>query len=269
MIQDKQTGALYSSYSQLSKYLTCPYQYKLHYIDEIRPDIKSKHLEYGLVIHETMEHFFTNLAQGKQVDIDELCEVYDMLFMLRDVDSLFDSEEERAEFYNEGLAAIDNLYAPQNKLEELIVSPDVEILGVEEDFTLNLFGVDIIGFIDLILRTDKGIIAIDHKSGGKLYPIDKLQTDLQFPIYAMAIKERYAEWPTTCYYNFTRLHQYQEVDITEQRIEEAKAQIKEIFDAIAEGKFPPKPSPLCWWCDFGKNGINICKRASKWQPRKR
>src|SRR5713226_6383998 len=46
------------SYSRLQKYLTCPEQYRLHYIERFRPKVESASLVFGSVMHSALAEFF-------------------------------------------------------------------------------------------------------------------------------------------------------------------------------------------------------------------
>lgn len=308
-------GRLVTSYSQIDKFSKCPYNWELKYIDGIDIEVKSKHLEYGLAVHEILEHIYktiqsnqnnflidTGMEEPKELDIDEIKSMF--LQVLKEREVPFDSEEERTEWTNAGLDMIDSLLLKETEFSKMML--ESEILGVELPFELpieimpvNIIDPEtgeantydtvwIIGFIDLVLRTPEGIVIIDHKSGGKKFDKAKLRTDLQFPIYAMAIKHIYGELPVKAYYNFTRLGIYQEVKIAEvvtpemeekmdkrgaKEIyclspEDAEREIRQIFQKMSCSERPANPSPLCYWCDYGYHLYGICTKSSQWQPKK-
>lgn len=294
-------GRLVSSYSQIDKYLQCPTNWEFKYIDGINFEIKSKHLEYGLAVHETLEAIFDYLKGGNFMDFNMSAYYKEMFTTLIDCREVpFDSEQEKEEWINCGLEMIDSLLNQGSEFEKMLMNS--EILGVELPFEVpieimpieiedeetgetNTFDtVYIIGFIDLVLKTPDGIVIIDHKSGGKKFAKGKLRTNLQMPIYAMAIKELYGELPVKAYYNFTRIHEVQEVIIVENVLPEmelamdkrgakeiyclspddAEREIRHVFFKMNSGNHNANPTPLCYWCDFS----GICAKASKWKPKK-
>lgn len=238
-------------------YLQCPRRWKMKYIDNMRFDHKVKHLEYGLAVHETYEKFFAD-----QPEMGELIDYFKKNSEEREIP--FDSPVEEMEFMMEAEIAFNALYDPQSDIEKLMV--ESEIVGIEEDFEYELDGVTILGFIDLIVRDDMGLVCIDHKSG-KPIKADKLKTDWQFPIYAMAIKEKYGEYPYAYYYNYPRFHDFKRVTIPESRIELTKEEIKKTFKKMARKSHSAKPTPLCYWCDYGKYHGGQCKASSNWKPK--
>ena len=256
-------GFLCSSYSQIDLYERCPYQWWLKYVQQSQSNIASKHLGYGLAIHETLELFFKMHCNGELPPYDVMVSMY---YHFLNVHSIpYDSYEEEMEWTMEGLLMLERLYNPKNELEKLMTT--AKIIGVEKSFVVPLHGVNIIGFIDLVLKTYDGIIVVDHKSGKKMFDKSKLNDNLQFPIYAMAIKNEYGELPVKNYYNFTKVHNLQEASVTEQKIKEAELRISKIFKKMSKKKHTPKPCALCYWCDFSKYKMNICTYSSDWKPK--
>jgi ATP-dependent helicase/DNAse subunit B len=45
------------SYSQFTKWSTCPQQYKLHYIDGLGQFTANIHTIFGSAVHEVIQHF--------------------------------------------------------------------------------------------------------------------------------------------------------------------------------------------------------------------
>lgn len=274
-------GRMVSSYSQIDKYLQCPYSWYLKYIEGNKSEQRSKHLEYGLAVHETLEYYFKKRKEDNEVSLDEMLDIYNLFFDMHDIP--FDDEAERQKCYDEGVNCLKRLYIPINELDNLLAG-DIKILGVEMDLDLPISvpefeivlpdgeikkfsEVYIIGFIDLVLKTDEGIIVIDHKSGSTLFDKDKLAHNLQFPIYAMAVKKAFGVLPVRSYYNFTKLHKWQEVVVDEDRLIEAEKEIVKVFKKMGKTKHTAKPSYLCYWCDWSKYKEAICKFSSDFKPK--
>lgn len=297
-------GRLVTSYSQIDKFLQCPKNWAFKYVEKIQiPEMPAKALEYGLAIHETLEAFFRSVAKHQEwlydkytnifeheypdiMSLEKLLEVYELIWEMRKIP--FVSEEEEVAFKKEGRIALERLYNPIIELERLMVN--ARVVAVEKHFELpikldepisvktgydeygeEIYGefdtVWVIGFIDLVIETEAGIIVIDHKSGATLFDKEKLATNLQFPIYAMHIKLENGKLPIKSYYNFTKLHKQQEVLITEERLEEARIEMIKIFKKMARAKYSAKPSYLCYWCDYSKHKAGVCKFSSDFKPK--
>src|SRR3989442_14714729 len=68
------------SHSRVNRYLTCPEQYRLYYVEKLRPRIESASLVFGVVIHaaiadlfrtgeDPVEHFVRNWHNLKEVEL--------------------------------------------------------------------------------------------------------------------------------------------------------------------------------------------------------
>src|SRR2546430_12869678 len=57
----------YLSYSRINRYLHCPEQYRLYYIENLRPKFPSASLVFGQVLHQSFAYFFNQL--GNPVDL--------------------------------------------------------------------------------------------------------------------------------------------------------------------------------------------------------
>jgi len=219
----------------------------------------------------------------------------------------FITENEKEEYYNQAFEMINYLYYTEDYFTNLLFNseilgaevpfsleieiPSKKYLDSNGDIT-DLDIVNLAGLIDLVIQTDKGIIGIDYKSSSKMFEKLKLKKNLQFPIYSMAINQEYGEYPVENYYFFSKLLDYQRVLFTKELTseqteqmskrgskeiyslppEEAKKAIQKVFNEMANyqtDKKKPKgcPSPLCYWCDFGKHNTGICKASSYWTPK--
>src|SRR2546422_382029 len=53
-----QEPAPHLSHSRINRYLTCPEQYRLYYVEKLRPRIESASLVFGVVIHAAIADLF-------------------------------------------------------------------------------------------------------------------------------------------------------------------------------------------------------------------
>lgn len=256
-------GKFYSSYSQLSMYEKCPFNWYLKYVEKIPIDT-NKHLEYGLAIHEALEYYFNSLKNGQPLPIEEVKGFLEDVIDMHQIP--FDNEAEAMEWTLEGMIMLEQLYNDNYEFSSFIHKS--QILGVEEEFAIELDGVIIRGFWDLAGRykdatkTDSGLYVVDNKSGGKAFDNSKLKHDLQFPIYAIGMEQMYGAIPDVGIYNHTRIHGTQRVPITKDRVEEAKERILDIFSQMKRKTHRAKPTPLCFWCDYGKYHQAVCHNSS-------
>src|SRR5438128_9040692 len=76
-----QEPAPHLSHSRINRYLTCPEQYRLYYVEKLRPKIESASLVFGVVIHaviadlfrtgeDPVEHFVRDWQNLKEVQLN-------------------------------------------------------------------------------------------------------------------------------------------------------------------------------------------------------
>jgi len=148
------------SYSSLSAYDTCPYSWKLNYIDK-KPKANNFFAEYGRLVHDTLEKFF----QG-QIEIFEMTQYFQEMYpevmksplppYPKNID--FSYKESALDFFN-------NFSYDYDKYE---------ILDVEKTIKFKLSGTDFTGRPDLLLKnksTDENYI-VDFKTS-KVFRTDK------------------------------------------------------------------------------------------------
>lgn len=254
------------SYSQIDMYEHCPLHWKLKYVDKIKSDELSVPLQYGLAVHETNEEFFESRRTNNPFDKASTEFIYDLCFVKHNIP--FEDIDQLMLYYGEGIEMVNRFFNPKTEVEKLMVNDDYIIdYEVEMPFELLFDDVVVIGYIDLVLFTKDGIILIDHKSGSKAFDKHKLQNDLQFPIYSLAIQKQYNQMPIKCYYNFTKIHRSQEVIIDPLRIAVAERKMRELLGKMNKEKHRAIPTFLCYWCDYGRYKGGQCKYSSDFKPK--
>lgn len=141
------------SFSRLSSYYQCPYEWKLRYIDCI-PKEDSFFGQYGSFIHKILELY----AKG-EIDFFDICNYYgehynEEIYISAPYNAYTDIAEN---YYKKGYDYVCNL------------SPfceNFEILGVEKEVKFQIENFDFVGYIDLLLRDKVSgeITILDHKS---------------------------------------------------------------------------------------------------------
>lgn len=226
------------SYSAISTYQKCPLSYKYLYRLKL-PTKPSHHLSFGSSIHSALE-FFYNVDVPKPCSLERLLEELDNAW-LRDG---YESEKQEQEFKEKGRAILTQFY---HENLPLFAVP----LAIEQRFSLDLDGITINGIIDRVDRLqDGGIEIIDYKTNNKLPPKTKINTDLQLPIYHMAVENIYGEPPQKVTLYFLVPNQKMSARKTKSDIKRAKEIIHKVAANIQAEKFEPFKNPLCPWCDF-------------------
>jgi hypothetical protein len=204
------------SYSKISSFSTCPYQYYLSYIADPKPENEENCFnQYGLHVHEILEKFFKG-----ELELFELADYYEEHF---DEHVLLDFPpcQVRGQPYDLGQHYYDDGLRFLSEFDGL---PQYKILGVEEDFTVDfLDGDKLHGFIDLVLEDRNGdIIVLDHKSkNGFKSKAEQKKYSFQPALYSLYIKEKYGKWPSRLAFNIFRKQEYVKIEFTEDLLNEA------------------------------------------------
>ena len=230
--------ALRLSYSSISTYEKCPFQYFLQYVEKLEMP-RSPALSFGSSLHGALERFHS----GKEKPLPALED------LLRDLEEAWESEgysdagEEEA-FKQRGRAILTRYY------ESNCEKPAVPV-ALEQRFLLPMDGWKLSGVMDRVDRYPDGSYEIiDYKTNSKLPPLRRLQEDMQLPIYQMAAMQVLGINPARLTFHYLVPGQrYSTRALPPEDIERLKARLQDVAASIREGAFEPRPNHLCGWCD--------------------
>lgn len=275
------------SYSQIDTFHQCPRKWTFKYIDKIDADEQNIHLDYGSAVHKGLENAFLELKDNHKLSNEEILQIVETLS--RD----YQYGDKDGELYKSALEDIKRLINYQGFYEKI---KDKEIVGVEDEFDLKIptmfcgeeVEINIKGFIDLIYRdSDNKLVVVDHKTSKKKFDKAKRRNNLQIPIYFMAIKDKFGEYPKAGIYNFTKLNAFQAQlfttkvtpeqnelmnkrnpkEVWSKDPEESRKEIIQTFKDMnnIKKREETNASPLCYWCSYKA----ICPNASNWKPKEK
>lgn len=242
------------SFSRIKSFGNCPYEWYLNYID-CYPD-KSKNIygEFGGYCHKILEKYL-----NFELEKEELVPYY-------------------MEYFDDNVTSIVlSKYNPYDKLLEIgfnyfgninLDPRKMDIIGVEQDFIVNLERYRFTGFIDVLYKEGDDFIVLDHKSCE--YPLTKSgapkkskQEELvsfkrQLYLYSLYVKEKYGKYPKYLEWNFFREGKLYRIEFDEQELQEsidwALNSIKEIYNTV---EF--KPHKSYFYCNNLCDYRNDCK----------
>ena len=221
------------SFSRISSYENCPYQFFLKYI-LLNEDRKGFFSSYGSFVHGLAEKYYSGSISREEA-------VYQYLSgFSSNVCGTPPSINIYSNYFQQGLAYFRNIGPCGGK-----------VLGLEKHVQFNVDGYPFVGYVDMVLEDEKGVLKIvDHKSralrarSGKKKPTayDKEldQYLRQLYLYSIPIKEMYGRWPNKLVFNCYR---------TGNVIEE-KFLHSEMLSAM----------------EWAKGTIEQIKRDQKWKP---
>jgi hypothetical protein len=190
------------SYSQFSKWSTCPQQYKLHYIDGLGQFTANIHTIFGSAVHEVIQHFLdvmygVSKKQAQQIDLNE--------FLYNKLVEHFKNEKEKQgqnpctkeeldEFYEDGKQILDYF---SKKLDKLYSKSGFELVAIEQALNAPIKNnLNFVGYIDVLLKdkSTQELIIIDLKTStrgwNKYQKNDKVKTS-QMLLYKKFYSEKY------------------------------------------------------------------------------
>ena len=171
------------SFSKLSTWWTCPYGYKLKYIDH-KPGIGNAFSSFGTLVHSIMERY----SKG-ELELWDLPAVYEWEFETA-VPEKFPWNKYvnlRNSYYEQGLSFLKSFQGYNN----------CKLLGIEDDFRLQIDDWIFVGIIDLVFEDEDGRLIIrDYKSKASFKDEKEQQKYArQLYLYSLYVKEKYGRYP--------------------------------------------------------------------------
>ena len=241
------------SYSRLNCYLQCPRKYRFAYIDRIKTEIKETIESFtGNIVHETLRKLYKDLMYEKMNTLEELLEYLRNQWRRK---------------WNNGILITSEDYTPDNylKMAERFVRDyykryypfnQSRTIALEERIIVDLDGTGrykILGYIDRLAYRDGGIYEIHDYKTNMTLPINKyIEQDIQLPIYAIGVKDRYPDArDIRLIWHFLAFDREIEIRKDEEEFEELRQYLISLIRRIEHAdEFPAKPSVLCDWCEY-------------------
>lgn len=228
----------YLSHSRLNRYLLCPEQYRLYYVENLRPIRPPANLVFGQIVHKAMAYLFK--AEGDPV--------VNFLFNwseVRDSNLSYGPKESWEKLKETGQGLIAKFVA-----DELHRFGEIE--SVELDFRLTVTSLDLpfVGIIDLVSEVNGKPTVVDFKTSASAYQNYEVMLSDQLTAYQFAVpgaeqaalcvlvktKEPKIEW------HFSRRGG--------EHLTEYLSKAEYLAQQILSMRFYKRPGKWCSWCDF-------------------
>lgn len=167
------------SYSQYSMWMNCPLEYKLAYIDKLKPYESSIHLIFGTAIHHAIQTWLDVLYneekhKSKFYDMNEMFKEKFLELFKSDIRTNESGEkvylcdqETLKEFYLDGCEILTYI---KKYYKDFFPTSGHELVGCEIPLNLSVgTNLNYIGYIDLVVREKRSgkVIIYDFKTSGK------------------------------------------------------------------------------------------------------
>lgn len=242
------------SHSKLSTFEQCNLKYKMKYIDKIKPELgPTIEAVLGKAVHETFEWLYHRVINKQTTPtLDETIEYFSERWEknceqeVRVVKNGLTKEH----YYDKGIQFIITYYTKHAPFDDNTLELEKEIfIDLDNEGAYKLWG-----FIDrLTFNKQKNEYEVhDYKTANSLPPKEKVDSDRQLGIYALAIKELYGEDKEV---NLIWHYLAHNMKITSRRTNEELKKLKQdimnlIHQIEAADHFPPTKTILCDWCEY-------------------
>jgi putative RecB family exonuclease len=239
------------SQSRLTTYENCPQQYKLRYIDKIKPPEAEEGIEMflGSRVHETLEKLHKDLVLTKLNTLEESLAYFDTQWKKNWHDHVVIMKKgfTKSHYYDSGVKAITQYYGRYTPFRQSIT------LATEYRVNFRINGFSIQGVIDRLSHDGKGLYEIhDYKTSRSLPPQDKADSDRQLALYQIGLREKYPEAKkVNLIWHYLLFDKELVATWTDAQLEDLKSEVASLIKTIErETKFEPIESGLCDWCEF-------------------
>jgi CRISPR/Cas system-associated exonuclease Cas4 (RecB family) len=230
------------SYSRINRYLTCPEQYRLYYVGNLRPKIESASLVFGGLIHVALADFFREGVIPEDTFLREWEN-------LKTLELRYNKRTSWEDLREKGKKLLERFLA-----EEL---PKIQkVYGIEKKFELAVTTMPLpfIGIVDLIAQVDGQATIIDFKTAASGYEEHEVALSDQLTAYWLA--DPTADRVAYCILTKTKepVIQWHFAKRDAGRLAEYLAKVRIVSEDIAAGKFYKRPGKHCGYCDF----LSVC-----------
>ena len=242
------------SHSRLGTYEKCPFQYKLRYVNRVKPALGNSIESFmGRMVHDALEWLYKLARDSNVVSKESLLNKYDQLWIdnWQDDIRVIKKDLTAENFKQTGSNCLEMYYDSYHPFNQAIT------IGLEERMMIDLpEDKKMQGYIDRLDKLGAGHLEVhDYKTSNRVPPQAVADQDRQLGLYALAVHQRYPEVEKIdLVWHYVRFDE--EVRSTrtqaqlEKMIDTTVSLIKDVEAATDRKDFPTKTSMLCDWCEF-------------------
>lgn len=226
------------SYSRINRYLTCPEQYRLYYVERLRPKVDGAGLVFGALIHASLADYFRSGTDP----VEAFRRAWENLKI---VELRYNSRESWDDLYVKGGNLLKKFLAEE--------APRIEkLFGIERDFKLMVASLDLpfVGIVDLVAQVDGEFTVVDFKTAASDYEDHEVELSDQLTAYWAAVPE--AKQVALCVLIKTKEPriEWHFAERNAHHLVEYLDKVQLVAEDIAAVKFYKRPGKHCGYCDF-------------------
>ncbi len=242
------------SHSRVTTFENCPYQYKLRYIDKVKPEIPTTIEAFmGDIVHQTLEHLYKLKKFKKRVALNVLIKFYRDLWEKEYSEDILivkrDKEKVNADNYRKmGEKFISDYYDRMKPFEEMI------ILGLETTDRMTLkdgnqwhVRIDKLG-----CDSDGNYYVCDYKTNARMKDQEEADEDRQLAMYSIWVKDKFNDVKSVkLVWHMLAFNKDAVSERTDEQLEKLQNETIERIKEIESAKeFPTNVTALCDYCGF-------------------
>ena len=239
------------SASSISTYEQCPLRFRFSRIDKI-PEPTTQPMIMGSFVHEILEEFYQlppedrTLAEARTLARN----LWETKFKHEVGSAGIHSEEKINDFRWSSWWCVENVFAMEDPTK-------VKIRGVEDQFSAEIDGVPLLGFIDRWIEEEDGSLTVaDYKTGKVSKPQYEGDKVFQIILYVEMLERLNDIQVDNAEIMYVKFKERKRYAPTQERRKTVLKLINQTWDGVNKGCetgiFPTKTGPLCNWCAYKK-----------------
>ena len=242
------------SHSRISTFENCPYQYKLKYIDRIKPEISTTIEAFmGSMVHESLEHLYKLKKFKKRIAKSSIIKFYRDTWKKNYSDDILivKAEKERLtakNYMKMGEKFISDYFDRMRPFDQMI------ILGLETQDRMTLpDGNQWHVRIDKLGCDKKGnYFVCDYKTNSRMKDQEEADSDRQLAMYSIWVKDKFKDCKSVkLIWHMLAFNKDAVSERTEEQLKKLQNEIVEKIKEIEnETEFPRRQTALCNYCGY-------------------
>ena len=242
------------SHSRLSCYESCPFQFKLRYVDRVQAPLGTTIEAFvGSRVHDALEWLYRLVRDGRVATREELAGTYQELWDAKWKNDIRVIKHELAveHYRSNGQKWVEQYWDRYQPFDQ----------GITIDLECKVYidlpgGGKVMGYIDRLEKAGNNHFVIhDYKTSGRLPTSHETENDRQLALYMLGIQQRYPDLKKIdLVWHFVRFDEDVWSQRTDEQLQKMAGQttrlIETIEAAVTSGDLPTKTSTLCDWCEF-------------------
>ena len=231
-------GTPHLSHSRINRYLHCPEQYRLYYVEGLRPRYPSASLVFGQIVHQALAALFQN---GE----DPVAVFQRTWQATREVKLTYGQRDSWEKLSKAGEALLAKFV--EEELPRL-----TNVTASEKDFTLDITSLDLpfVGIIDLVADLDRKRTVVDFKTSASAYKDHEALMSDQLTAYGLAEPEAAQAALCVLVKSSNPQIEWHITRGTSDRLSEYLTKVQMVEGNIAARRFYKRSGMWCGWCDF-------------------